>query len=297
MKQPGISPDRPLDPIAVEVLRAVDAVAQTLAIDYFVAGAMARDILFKHVLGFDPELFLATLDIDLAVCVSSWEQFDVLKTRLIESGEFSLGRGGAQRLFYSGMYPVDLVPFGGVAARDGSVGWPPERDIVMNVTGHDDVLKSAVSIAVAPDLVIPVSSPAGLAMLKIFAWLDRGATTHDKDARDLALLFSLYISTIDPVDLYGRESDTLEAVDHEHERASVRLLGSHIRRMASPATMTALLDGLENPPVRRRLTIAIARALVAPGSAGRSVRTARDPVGLADQLLGDFMAGLSSVTP
>ncbi len=235
MKQPGISPDRPLDPITVEVLRAVDAVAQTLAIDYFVAGAMARDIILRHVFGFDPELFLATRDIDLAVCVSGWEQFNVLKTRLIESGDFSLGHGGAQRLFYSGMYPVDLVPFGGVAERDGSVGWPPERDIVMNVTGHEDALKSTARIVVAPDLVIPVSSPAGFAMLKIFAWLDRGAATDDKDARDLALLFNLYTRTIDPEDLYGRESDILEAVDHEHERASPRLLGRHIRRMASPA--------------------------------------------------------------
>jgi len=43
--------ERRLDPDMLEVLRHVDGVARDLAVDYFVVGAMARDILLTGVFG------------------------------------------------------------------------------------------------------------------------------------------------------------------------------------------------------------------------------------------------------
>ena len=45
----SVPPERRLDPITIEILRRVDAVARDLAADYFVVGAMARDILLTGV--------------------------------------------------------------------------------------------------------------------------------------------------------------------------------------------------------------------------------------------------------
>lgn len=89
----SVRSDRPLDPITIEVLSAVDSAARDLAIDYFVTGAMARDIVLLNVFGFDT--IVATRDIDLAVHVSGWDQFDALKQRLIDSHGFSIGSAAA----------------------------------------------------------------------------------------------------------------------------------------------------------------------------------------------------------
>src|SRR2546426_9010189 len=41
----SVAPERPVAPIALDVLTVVDRVARSLGFDYFVTGAMARDIL------------------------------------------------------------------------------------------------------------------------------------------------------------------------------------------------------------------------------------------------------------
>jgi predicted nucleotidyltransferase len=77
----SVAPERPLDPVMLEALRRVDRVARELALDYFVVGAMARDILLTGVFGLSAGR--ATRDVDLAVAVEGWPQFEAIKARLI----------------------------------------------------------------------------------------------------------------------------------------------------------------------------------------------------------------------
>jgi predicted nucleotidyltransferase len=49
----SVRTDRPLDPTLLIILGTVDRVAVDCGIDYFVAGAMARDILLTHLFGID----------------------------------------------------------------------------------------------------------------------------------------------------------------------------------------------------------------------------------------------------
>ena len=63
----SVRSDRPIQPAALAVIRAVDKVTQELGLTYFVAGAMARDILLTHV--FDLTVHRATRDVDFAVAV------------------------------------------------------------------------------------------------------------------------------------------------------------------------------------------------------------------------------------
>jgi hypothetical protein len=52
----------------------------------------------------------------------------------------------------------------------------------MNVAAFTDVLANAVEVQIAETIWIPVASLAGLAILKLFAWLDR---RDPRDAADL----------------------------------------------------------------------------------------------------------------
>ena len=92
------SPDRPLDKALLDILRRVDTVARVLGIEYFVGGALARDLILLHVFG--KNTGRATRDVDLGICVDDWARFDTLRTRLIETGAFSERSGIAHRLYF-----------------------------------------------------------------------------------------------------------------------------------------------------------------------------------------------------
>jgi predicted nucleotidyltransferase len=89
----------PVDPSVVRVLRSLDPIARALDCAYFVAGATARDLVLVNVYGLRPGR--ATLDIDFGIAVRSWEQFTLLKDRLVGTGDFADRRRAQQRLIYT----------------------------------------------------------------------------------------------------------------------------------------------------------------------------------------------------
>lgn len=281
MKTLSVAPDRPIDPITLEVLRSVDSAVREIGIPFFVSGAMARDIILVHALGLEVEE--VTYDLDLAVNVASWDQFATLKSRLVDTGLFAVAPKEAQRLIYRTGYRVDLVPFGAVMEPGGRVAWPPDQTTVMNMSGHIESLEAAWTVKVDADLTVKVAGPASIAALKIFAWLDRGDVTR-KDARDITLLMIRYCKIVGDDVLYGEELALMERVDYVQERAGPMLLGKHVKKALSATTVDQLLAALSDARKRDRLMLHVAA----------SIKSGDDPLGQADQMLSDFVAGLLS---
>jgi predicted nucleotidyltransferase len=88
----SVARDRPVDPLAIEILKQIDPVARALGIEYLVTGATARDILLVGVFGL--ETGRGTRDVDLAIAVDGWPQFAAVKTRLVEAGRVPRGVRG-----------------------------------------------------------------------------------------------------------------------------------------------------------------------------------------------------------
>lgn len=126
-------------PAGVEaVIRAMQAGAGQLGLEPLLVGATARDLLLVHV--FEQPVRRATLDVDFAVALASWEQFEALKLELISGHGFQDEPRQKQRLIYGGEgegkgMTIDLVPFGGLQMDDNTVAWPPDMDVLMTVTG------------------------------------------------------------------------------------------------------------------------------------------------------------------
>jgi predicted nucleotidyltransferase len=216
---------KPLDAVTCQILRILNQAAAVLNLDYFVAGATARDLVLVNVFGFTPGR--ATRDIDFGVAVEGWDEFEILKKRLCDAGPFEPLPKEAQRLRYPAgntWLPVDIIPFGGVADVDGHIAWPPKNDVVMTVAGFREAQASAIRILIEEDLIVPVASLAGLAVLKLLAWLDRRALTN-KDASDLFQILSRYGDAGNNDRLYGAELALLEEAAYDVEMAGARLLG------------------------------------------------------------------------
>ncbi len=281
----SVKPERPVDALTIAVVREIDHVARELEVAYFLAGAMAREIVLTHVYGIATGL--ATRDVDFGVAVRNWEQFDLIKNRLIGTGRFGGAEKMSQRIYYKSQetndgYPVDIIPFGGVEAPRLSITWPPEGKIVMNVTGFDEVLATAISVRIEDELAVPIASLPGLALLKLFAWQDRHAETP-KDAQDLAILFRNYHAAGNVERLYDQELALLQAVEFDVDLASPRLLGKDVRRIALATTLEQAEALLNDTQKTERLITHMSVEF----------RAEENSIGAAERLLEQFKTGLT----
>ncbi len=258
---PSIRSDRPLEASTLATLRAVHDIASRRGMPYFVVGATARDILLTHVFGMPAGR--ATRDVDFAIAVEDWAQFEAIRQALAGTPGFRVDAKVPHRVYFhvpgGWESPIDFVPFGGVEQPPASIGWPPDMSVIMNVAGYREALAGAVYVTVADGLDVPVASIPGLALLKLFAWHDRGHD-NDKDAHDLHFLMRHYADAGNHDRLYGDAFALLESVDHDPDLAGVCLLGQDVATLAAPATFARAMALLDNPLLRRRLESHMARA-------------------------------------
>lgn len=258
----SVARERPLAPTTLAILKLVVHAAREQRLDYFVTGAMARDIVLYGVFGIDTGR--GTLDVDLAVALDSWPEFDTVKDRLLATGAFETRRGITHRLYYQDRpgqrgYPLDLLPFGGVEHRPNEIAWPPDLSVVMNVAGYREALAASQEVEAEPGFFVRVASLPGLAILKLFAWADRGSE-NSKDALDLATLLRQYSAAGNEDRLFGEELGLLEAVGYDVDLAGARLLGRDAARITTTATRKHVLALLEDAASLDRLHIDVARA-------------------------------------
>jgi predicted nucleotidyltransferase len=240
-----------IDPLILEAVRKIDAVARQHETSYFLAGATAREVILRHVFG--RPAGRRTLDIDFGIGVRDWEHFQTLKSALVEQAGFTVHRAH-QRLIYptTPAVIVDLIPFGGVEREDRTIAWPPEEDFVMQVAGFSDGMESSVPVRLAEDLVVRVVSIPTLLVLKLFAWLDR--KQEKRDAPDIYTLLKDYGDAGNEDRLFGEALNILEAEAYDVEIAGARLLGRDAAAVISADTRGRVRDILASDGQMEELT-------------------------------------------
>lgn len=248
----SIRSDKPVDQVLVDLLSYVDSTARALGFSYFVGGAFARDLILVHVHGFDVPR--PTRDVDIGIAVRSWQDFERIKERLITTGEFSPVNGVAHRLMFRAGRdvrgrPLDVIPFSGVEEADSVLRWPPDRAVVMNVSGFAEALARAEQVQFSSNLIVPVASLPGQVLLKLAAWLDRRSNTP-RDAEDLAVLFRRYGDAGNMNRLYDEKPQLLEGAGFDIERAGATLLGQDVRALAAAKNYERLSNAFSLPAVQ-----------------------------------------------
>jgi predicted nucleotidyltransferase len=271
-----VAAERPLDATTLEILRYLDGSFSRQDIGYFLLGATARDILMYHVFGIPTGR--ATRDVDFAIALETWTQFDQIKNLLLATGKFTPSADAVHRLHYvvdeGGQgYPVDLIPFGRIEDDASQIAWPPDQAILMNVTGYAEAMQIASVIEVDAGLAIKVVSLPGLAALKLLAWVDRGKR-DPKDAQDLFFLLKNYTGAGNEARLYEHAMSLLEHCGFDPDLAGAALLGIDCRRAMAADTIRQIRTVLDDLSKRDRLVLHMG---------GRSEETAANALRYLDQ--------------
>ena len=223
-----------IDKHFVGICQAFSKAADHLDIPFFLVGATALDLIFHK--GYGIPAKRATYDIDLAVEVKNWTDFEALKNYLVSTDDF-VQAPQAHRLNFQFSVDVDIVPFGAIADERGNIAWPPDQADVMSTIGFSDACEDAISVLLTkePHLEIAVASPAAITVLKIVAWKGRG---HDnrKDAIDLSNILGDYIRAGNNERLFSDHDDLLHTEAFDYDLSGSRILGRDIGKFLKPET-------------------------------------------------------------
>ncbi len=211
--------------------------AGVLGLDWLLIGAAARDLVLEHARGC--ERARATLDLDVAVCVRCWEDYDRLKGAFVKGNGARLHLDTKQRISFPGGAEVDLVPFGGLE-EDGEIVWPPEADHRMNVRGLREALDHAEHVLLPESVKIRTLTIEHLTCLKVLAWRDRGHEKRLHDSVDIAYIFKNADRIVCLDELYDSHLELMKECDYDHKTAGIQLLGERLRQTLLPETREAL---------------------------------------------------------
>ena len=209
-----------------------------------IVGATARDIVLELIHGVSP--LRRTMDVDIGIRINGWDEFEQLKTELLRTGQFN-ETSTSHRLVYQEVYPVDIVPFGGVSNQSDLIEWPPDQSIQMNVTGFDEALDNSIKVKIRnePLLEMQVASLANQAALKIIAWKDRGGV-NSKDAEDLGIIVKNYGPEIYSERIFEEELELMEEEEYDIVLTGAQLLGFDIARCLDSKSLLQVSEILEN---------------------------------------------------
>lgn len=245
----------PLDPHLDRLLRDLDDQMRMRGLPYLLTGGMAREILLHYGHGCAPGR--ATTDVDLGVTLASWEAYEALKLGMRDSGLFRLDPKETQRVVHrnpetSVETKVDLVPFGAIAGLDGELAWPPDGSHVMRVLGYAQALSAAIHLRLDESRWVPLASAAGVVVMKLVVWMDRGEARLGRDAVDFIEILRQYSHLLTDKELYDDHPEAMAQYEFRAEPAAAWILGTQVASMMDGALRDVIMAAVR-PDSRTRM--------------------------------------------
>jgi len=211
-QEPGIAP----------LFEALERGFKKYDIDYYLVGALARDVWMRGMNDIKPKR--TTGDVDFGILIKDIESFYDLKKYLIEKEGFSPSRDNAFVLIWKSGLPVDFLPFGAIE-KEGKVTVRGTGMTTIYVDGFNEVYEEGM-----PDVEIEekhrfkVCTLPGIILLKLIAWDDRPEMRRE-DITDIADIIKHFYNIFSEIifENYTELLADLESID-----VSSRVLGIEI---------------------------------------------------------------------
>jgi len=214
-----------------EVLETLQEAFEVLHIDFYLIGAVARDIWFAE----SGRTTRRTKDVDFAIYVGTREEFEAVKEYLKEKKGYQDSRENMFVLLAPTGLQVDILPFGGIEF-DGEVHLDGKGVTNIRVSGLQEVYETGTeTVAQATGQEFQVASLAAIVLLKLVAYDDR-PEKRLKDAKDIANIIEGYFDL--QTDLIYEQHNDIFAVTEKAldqlllEEIAAEVLGREIKKIS-----------------------------------------------------------------
>ena len=186
-------------------------------------GAVAREISFDSLLA--DRVHRATRDVDAAVRLPDWAQYEQVARILTHQGGFRRLEADGLKFVDATGVELDLLPFGEIADEDDVLRWPNDPHRTLSLKGFLAADATATETTVG-GVVVRVPTLPSLVALKLEAWCDRGPS-ESKDLEDLVFVLEHATEALGDRVFDELDGDVIAAVPYDGLGAF--LLGRDLR--------------------------------------------------------------------
>lgn len=237
----------PLDSDKAETLERLFSVIGSMKVVFL--GAFARDLIFYHINGIEAPR--ATMDIDICVQMSSWDDFNAACKELRAIGFSDDGPEHPEKLRDINGQEIDLLPFGSLSEDGRTITWPTD-DSPWTILGIQEAHDHAWQVRI-DGMNLRVIPPCGMIYLKMLSIYDRPDARRKKDTQDINYVLKHYLNVTerDRLRSNGSDSDLMEKCRGDLELAAARLAGRDIGGIISDETSRELSEILHKEATSR----------------------------------------------
>jgi predicted nucleotidyltransferase len=218
-QQPGLT----------DLLKALERGFSKFGVDFYLVGAVSRDIWMNGVNKIAPKR--TTGDIDFAVFINDKGVFEQLYSYLIAEEEFSPYKGNAFVLIYKDGTEIDLLPFGEIEDETRRVTVTGTGYTSVHVDGFREVYENDLPEIELGEHQFKVCTLPGIVLLKMIAWDDRPEARRD-DILDISDILHHYFDMRKDI-IWDEHFDLFEDEGAELPNIAAKVMGREIKAIAS----------------------------------------------------------------
>jgi len=218
-QQPGIT----------EMLYALQRGLEKFGIDFYLVGAVARNVWMTGINNIAPRR--TTGDIDFAVLINDNGVYEALKTYLIIREGFQPYKGNEYVLIWKENLEVDLLPF--VAIDDGDTKFTSNGLGLTSISlqGFTEIYNDGLpTLDLEGKHQFKFCTLPGIVLLKLIAWDDRPESRRD-DIKDISDILNHFFDMNDN-EIFENHHDLFEKEEASLKQIAARVMGREMSKIA-----------------------------------------------------------------
>ncbi|WP_348811293.1 hypothetical protein [Flavobacterium maritimum] len=212
-----------------EMLTALEKGLNKYKIDFYLVGAVARDVWMTAINDIPP--IRVTGDIDFAVFINDKNTYAALREYLINVEGFIPYKGNGFVLKWKNIIQIDLMPFGEIEAKPSNITVEGTGLTSLNMPGFKEIYDSGLPEAELEEKHrFKFCTLPGIVLLKLIAFQERPEIRRD-DIKDISKIlkhfFDMYADEI-----YENHNDLFGDNDINLQWIAARVLGRDMGKIA-----------------------------------------------------------------
>jgi len=218
-QQPGIT----------EMLYALQRGLEKFGIDFYLVGAVARNVWMTGINNIAPRR--TTGDIDFAVLINDNGVYEALKTYLIITEGFQPYKGNEYVLIWKENLEVDLLPFGAIENGDTKFTSNGLGLTSISLQGFTEIYNDGLpTLDLEGKHQFKFCTLPGIVLLKLIAWDDRPESRRD-DIKDISDILNHFFEMNDN-EIFENHHDLFEKEEASLKHIAARVMGREMSKIA-----------------------------------------------------------------